>query len=208
MTEQTVTIEKIRNPVKRPVLDAVAERWSPRAFADTPVDKEVLLSLFEAARWAASSYNEQPWRFIVAFKEDSAAYTKLLSCLRDSNQSWAKSAPILMLSLAKTTFSNTDGTNNHARHDLGAAVAQLTLEATSRDLYLHQMAGIHPDKARGLYEVSDDYDVVAAIALGYLGELEQLPEDLQKKELRERERKPLEELVFEEKFGESSSFVK
>lgn len=204
------TLDEVRNPVQREVLEPIAKRWSPRAFADKPVQQEKLLSLFEAARWAASSYNEQPWRFILATKGEPEAFDKVLSCLREGNQGWAKDAPVLMLTLVKKTFSNTGGENRHARHDLGQAVAHLALQAAALDLYIHQMAGILPDRAREVFEVPDEFEVVSSIALGYVGEPESLPEDLRAKEGqgRGRTRKPLSDLVFEDSFGQGADIVK
>ena len=199
-----------RNPVEHDVIEPIAKRWSPRAFADKPVETEKLLSVLEAARWAASSYNEQPWRFILATRDEPEAFEQLLSCLREGNQGWAKGAPVLLLGLAKKTFSNTGGENRHAQHDLGQAVAQLTLQAAALDLYVHQMAGILPDKAEEVFEVPDEFEVVSGIALGYVGNPESLPEDLQAKEGqgRGRTRKPLSDLVFEGRFGQEADAVK
>ena len=205
-----MTTPEVQNQVEHEVLELIIKRWSPRAFADKSVEREKLLSVFEAARWAASSYNEQPWRFILATKDEPEAFDKVLSCLREGNQSWAKGAPVLLLTLVKKTFSNTGGENRHAQHDLGQAVAQLTLQAVALDLYIHQMAGILPDKAKEVFEVPDEYDVVSGIALGYLGSPESLPEDLQAKEGqgRGRTRKPLGDFVFEDRFGQEAAAVK
>ena len=196
------------NPVTRDVIEPVKKRWSPRAFSSKPVEEAKLLSVLEAARWAASSFNEQPWRFIIATQENPEAFERLLSAIKEKNQTWAKLAPVLMLVLAKKTFSNSGGANKHALHDAGQAVATLALQAAALELYIHQMAGILPDKAREIFEVPDDIEVVSALALGYLGDVEQLPEDLQAKEQRERSRKPLAEFVFTGQFGESAALTK
>ena len=194
-----------RNPVEKSVMDVIAKRWSPRAFSSQPVDKELLTTFFEAARWSPSSYNEQPWRFVVATSENPAAYETMLSVAIDWNRQWAKLAPVLILTLAQTHFSLNDKPNPHAKYDLGSAVAYLSLEATRHDLYLHQMAGILLERARTLYAVPDTYEVVSLIALGYPGEAEQLPEDMQANEMCQSERKALSELVFENQFGESAA---
>lgn len=200
-----------RNPVEHEVIAPIADRWSPRAFSPQPVEREKLLSVLEAARWAASSYNEQPWRFIVAAKDDPAEFSRVLSCFREGNQGWAKSAPVVMLVLAKKTFSGGSkpgsNANKHALYDTGAAVAQLSLQATALDLRVHQMAGILPDVSREVFDVPEDFEVVAGIALGYVGELSQLPEDLQAKEQGERKRKPLTEFVFGGAFGQAAALV-
>ena len=188
-----------------PVLEPIAKRWSPRAFAQTPVEKEKLLSVLEAARWASSSNNRQPWRFIVAQKGE-ASFDTLLGCLREGNVSWAQRAPVLILSLAEKAFpargDKPTRENRHALHDVGAAVNTLSLQATALDLYVHQMAGFYPEKAVEAFGVPDEFEPVAVLALGYLGDPDDLSDALRERELAERSRKPLGELVFGESFGE------
>ena len=179
-----------------PIHKLLKKRWSPRAFSDKTVDEKQLNQLFEAARWAPSSYNEQPWRFIIARKEDQQAYDKLASIMNDFNQSWATDAPVLVLALTKTTFDLNDRKNPHAGHDLGQAIAYLTFEATRHDLYVHQMAGILPDKARELYDIGDNFKPMTMFAIGYKGEPESLNDKLQKQETSPRIRKDFEEIVF------------
>lgn len=190
-------ILKKENPVDYKVLDVIKKRWSPRAFAQKDIPKKDILTMLEAARWTASAFNEQPWRFIVASKSDSQKYAKLLACLRKGNQGWAANAAVLMLAITKTTFSNTNGENKLARYDLGQAVSALVLQANELNIYSHQMAGIYADKVREAYNLADDYEAVTAIALGYLGDIEQLPEDLQEKEKSKRIRKSIAELIIE-----------
>src|SRR5438105_2828787 len=125
----------------------------------------------EAARWAASCTNQQPWYFIVATKEEKAEYARLLSCLRENNQLWASQAPVLMVSVAKLTFDMNGQPNRYAFHDVGLAAANLIVQATALDLFVHQMAGFYPDKVRELYGVPDDFEQVAGIVLGYPGDL-------------------------------------
>ncbi len=185
------------NPVDYKVLDVIKKRWSPRAFAKKSISNHDILTMLEAARWTASAFNEQPWRFIVAKKEDKQKYAKLLACLREGNQSWATNAPLLILAVAKKTFSNTNGENKLARYDLGQAVSALVLQASELNIYSHQMAGIYPEKAKSAYNLADGYEAVTAIALGYLGDIEQLPEDLQAREKSERIRKTLAEITIE-----------
>lgn len=189
------------------ITDVLAKRWSPRAFADRPVEPDKLCQLFEAARWAASSYNEQPWRYLVATKEDPEAYERLLKCLGTFNQQWAQTAPVLMLGFYKTTFSRNGKPNRCAPHDLGAASAQLTAQATALDLYVHQMAGIEMDTIRDTYNVPDDFEPMAALAVGYLGDPDVLPEKLAKREQAERTRRPLNETVFGDGWDEPSDVV-
>ena len=184
-----------------PIHNLLAERWSPCGFAETPVSTEDLRSLFEAARWAASSYNEQPWRYIIATRDGAEAFEKLLSCLVEANQAWARFAPVLALGIARRTFSRNAAPNRVALHDLGAASASLTFEAGARGLLVHQMSGIDPEKARSLYRIPEDFEVVTALAIGYAGTPSDLPDECRKRDSAPRRRKPLWELVFGGSWG-------
>jgi nitroreductase len=192
---------------QHPINDLLRRRWSPRAFAARPVEPEHLLSLLEAARWAPSSNNEQPWVFLVATRDNPAEFQRMLSCLVDANVAWAQRAPVLMLSVARRNFERTGKPNRHAFHDVGQAAANLAIQATALGLAVHQMAGILPDKAREVFGIPDDYDAVAAIAIGYPGDSESLPEELRKRELAPRTRKPLESFVFDGRWGEASPLL-
>jgi nitroreductase len=192
-------------PTDIPLSDPILNRWSPRAFADQPVSPEILRSLFEAARWAPSSSNLQPWAYIVATKDDPENFAKLLSALVEFNVNWAKHAPVLALSVAQ---SQRDGKpNNHAFHDVGSATAQLTFEANSRGLLVHQMAGFDPAKAREVFQIPAGWDPVAAIAIGYAGDPDSLPQPLRDRELAPRKRKPLGEFVMAGAWGHTASFI-
>ena len=190
-----------------PIHELLRRRWSPRAFSSRPVEPDTLRSLLEAARWAPSSYNEQPWSFIVATKEDEAEYARLLSCLVEGNIQWAQHAPVLMGSVAKLHFDENGERNRHALHDVGQAVANLIVQATALGLVVHQMAGILPEKVRALYGVPEQYEPVAGIALGYPGDPQSLPEGLRQRELAPRVRKPLTEFVFSGRWGKTSPIV-
>lgn len=192
-----------------PVIDAIRDRWSPRAFADSPVEREKLGSLFEAARWAASAFNEQPWRFIVASRhDDPAEYDKALGCLVEANQAWAKAAPVLVLTMMSTTFKKNGNDNRVAQHDLGQAAAHLTLQAAALGLATHQMAGVDLDKVRETYSVPEGYEPQTAIAIGYPGEADTLPEGWARDaEAAPRTRLPFGEFVFTGKFGEASGLI-
>ena len=190
-----------------PIHELLIQRWSPRAFADRPVEQDRLLSLLEAARWAASSRNEQPWSFIVATQENPTDFERLLSCLMDGNRRWAQYAPVLMLSLAKLAVGDTDQPNRFAYHDTGLAVSNLIIQATALGLYAHQMGGFHRDKARATFRIPASHDPVAGIALGYLGEASRLPDDIQERERAPRLRKPLADFVFSGGWGQSPSFL-
>jgi nitroreductase len=176
-----------------PIHEIIRKRWSPRAFADKPVDEALLMQVFEAASWAFSSVNRQPWRYIYGHK-GGVTFATLLSCLNPSNQIWVQHAPILILSIAHTI--DDDGKeNSSARHDLGAANATLALEAVANGLVTHPMGGFDADKTRALCHLRAGADPVAFIALGYPGDPSMLPEKLQDRETAPRSRKPLSELI-------------
>jgi nitroreductase len=199
-------MEKPANPTY-PIEPLMAQRWSPRAFADRPVDPAQLLSLLEAARWSASCTNQQPWYFLIATKEHPDEYARLLSCLRENNQVWASQAPVLMVSVAKLTFDANNQPNRYAFHDVGLAVANLCLQATALGLFVHQMAGFYPDKVRELYGVPEGFEPVGGIVLGYPGDPASLPEDLRQRELAPRTRKALDTFVFQGEWGQISALV-
>jgi nitroreductase len=186
-----------------PIHDLIKQRWSPVIFDSRKVESAKLGSILEAARWASSCYNEQPWNFIIATKDDSENYEKLLSCIVEANQNWAKNAPVLMLSVAKTNFTHNDQPNYHAWHDVGLAVGNMLIQAQSMGLYAHQMGGFLPDKAREIYKIPENYEPVAAIALGYLGNPNSVSEKLQQRELAPRQRKSLESFIFQETWGKT-----
>ena len=190
-----------------PIHDLLRQRWSPRAFSEQHVEPDALRSLLEAARWAPSSYNEQPWAFIIATKQDQAEYARLLSCLVEGNIQWAQRAPVLMVSVARRSFEENGKSNRHAFHDIGLAVANLVVQATALGLAVHQMAGIFPDKVRELYNIPEDYEPVAGIALGYPGDPDTLPERLRQRELAPRSRKPIREFVFAGRWGQTSPLI-
>jgi len=190
-----------------PIHELLAKRWSPYAFSDRPVARETLQSLFEAARWAASSYNEQPWRYIVATKETPEEFERLLSCLVEANQEWAKSAPVLAIGCASLKFARNGKPNAAAIHDLGQASASLTLEATSRGLFVHQMIGILPDRVRELYGVPEDVQPLTGVAIGHLGDSHALSEKLKTRDLASRQRRPLSEFVFSGRWGEAADLT-
>ena len=196
-----------RAPTDFPVHDFVAERWSPRAFSDKPVAPDVLQSLFEAARWAPSSSNEQPWAYIVATKDDAENFAKLLSVLVPFNVTWAQRAPVLALAVAELAFAKNGTPNRNAQHDVGAASAWLTVEATSRGLFVHQMAGYDYDKARQVFGIPAGWEPIAAIAIGYPGDPDSLPQPLRDREGAPRTRKPISEFVMSGGWGKKAPFL-
>ena len=179
----------------------IRERWSPRAFSDQSVDADDLSLLLEAARWAPSCYNDQPWHFLVAQKHQTDEFATMASCLVPANREWADKAALLMITVIRETFSHNGAENGHAAHDLGLAVAQLTLQASALGLGVHQMAGFDPDLARELYRIPKGYRAVSAIAVGHPGDPESLPEPLRKAETTPGERRGTDEFVFSGRWG-------
>jgi nitroreductase len=171
------------------------------------IEPEKLRSLLEAARWAPSSYNEQPWSFIVATKDGPEEHGRLLSCLVEGNVRWAQHAPVLMLSVATLAFERNQKPNRHAFHDVGLAVENLVIQGMTLGLFVHQMAGFHVNKAREEYGIPEGHEPVAAIAIGYLGDPGRLPDDLRERELAPRTRKPMESFVFSGRWGQASPLV-
>jgi len=187
--------------------ELIRRRWSPLAFADRPIESWKLCGVLEAARWAASSFNEQPWAFLVATKDKPEDFQKVVDCLVEANQAWAKDAPVLMLSVAKLTFDRNGKDNRHAFHDVGLAVGNLLVQATALGLLVHQMAGFYPDKAREAFGIPEGWDPVAMMALGYYGSIEQLPDNLRQREESPRNRKDLEQFVFSGQWGQTAGFI-
>ena len=190
-----------------PILEILKRRWSPRAFSNQMVEPEKLRSLFEAARWAPSSFNEQPWSFILATKQYPEEHARVLSCLSERNQQWARLAPVLLVSVAKLNFDKTGKPNRHAFYDLGMAVGNLMVQATALDLFVHQMAGFSPEKVKEIYGVPATFEPVAAITIGYGGKVDDLPEAFRESELGPRSRKPIQSFVFQGQWGQPAPLV-
>ena len=185
----------------------LADRFSPYAFADRDVSEEDLHSLLEAARWAPSSYNEQPWSYIVATRADREGFQRLLSCLVDANQAWAKAAPVLALGCASLNFVRNGQPNAAAIHDLGLASGNLVMEATARGLVVHQMIGILPDRAREVYQIPEGAEAKTGLAIGYAGDPDALAAPYKDRDLALRSRKPLREFVFGGRWGTAAEVV-
>jgi nitroreductase len=172
------------------------ERKSILSFSDKPVEFEKIKLLFEAARWAPSSLNLQPWRFIYATKEDTENYSKLFDLLFDGNKIWAYTAPLLVLSCTEKTMEYKSKPNRFAFYDLGMAVGNLLVQATYMGLFVHQMGGFDFEKARLVLDIPERFEPAAMIAIGYKGEIEKMSPDLQQRELRKRERRDFDEFVY------------
>lgn len=179
------------------VHELIQKRWSPYAFDPSKsVSTEDLIALFEAARWTMSSYNAQPWRYIVGVKErDAKQWQRIFDVLVEGNQPWAANAPVLVLGCIEHNFEYNGKPNKAALHDLGAASASLTFEATSRGLCVHQMIGIEPEKAHAEFGLGESVEAYTALAIGYLGQPEVIPEDYAKRDKKVRERKELDEII-------------
>ena len=190
-----------------PIHELLAKRWSPYGFEERSVSQSDLRSLFEAARWAASSYNEQPWSFLVARREEPEEFARLLSCLVEGNQGWAKAAPVLVLGVVSLRFSRNNKDNRAAVHDLGLAAGNLVVEATARGLNVHQMIGILPDKAREEYQIPEHHEAWTAMAIGYAADPAKLPDALKERDLAPRQRKALTQFVFTGEWGQPSPLV-
>ena len=191
-------------PTGAGVHDLIRERWSPRAFSSAPVSRESLNVLLEAARWAPSSMNEQPWRFVVAnLADDPEGHTRIASTLVPFNAAWALRAPVLMMVAAKTAFTHNGAANHSALYDAGQAVALLSMQATAYGLALHQMGGFDRAGARLALGIPDGYEPIVALALGYPGDAADLGPELRARETAPRARRPLADWVYGGRWDES-----
>lgn len=187
----------MKNPSDHPIHELLGQRWSPYVFdAQRDVSKADLNSLFEAVRWTMSSYNAQPWRYIVGVRGSSHdIWERILDVLLEGNQPWANQAPVLALGLAERNFDYNGQPNKAAVHDLGAASASLTFEATSRGLVVHQMIGIEPDKARKVFSLPESIEPFTGLAIGYAGIPTSVDDEFSQRDSRKRERKSLDEII-------------
>ncbi len=202
------------NPVKQadpdhPIHELFARRWSPYAFRPEPVDRPKLLACLEAARWAPSSFNEQPWSFLVAERTDEEAFNRMLGCLVEVNQQWARNAGVLLISVVQRRFAGSGNPNRVAEHDLGIAAAHLTLQATALGLHVHQMAGIDIEAARETYAVPDGHDPMTGLALGTAASPEEAVDPkFARRDQRGRSRQPLADFVFGDRWGTTAPAVR
>lgn len=192
---ENITIDQPKQiKTSRPVLELVRKRWSPRSFSDRKISRDNLNTLFEAARLAPSSRNEQPWEYIYAHKNDEA-FRNMLECLNPGNKEWAKNAAVLVISLARKQFS--DGRNNKSsQHDTGLANMQLVLQAMDLGIFVHMMAGFHMEKTIETLAIPKDFEVICFMAIGYRDNPNRLPEPYRSREMKERTRKNIDEFAF------------
>jgi nitroreductase len=198
MTKTAEEVEQIKRAPDVPhVLPVILHRWSPRSFDPArDVSTEDLRTLFEAARWAASSSNEQPWRYIVG-RRGTETHDKIFQSMGEWNQAWVGSASVLLLGTASGKFAKNGAPNEYAMHDLGAADATICYQATALGLHTHQMAGFDHDVARQLFSIPEDYHLGSVNAIGYLGNPSDLKVEYQRNlETVPRTRKPLSEIAF------------
>jgi nitroreductase len=188
-----------------PVHDIIANRWSPRAYdASKPVSQAQIISMIEAARWAPSCFGDEPWRFIVWDKnKDVAAWEKAFDCIVPGNQGWAKDAPVFVLICAGTLFEQNQKPNRWGAYDTGAAAVSLSLQATSMGLVTHQMGGFDGEKTRAAFNIPEQFEMMSMMAVGYIADVDALPEEAKERTLAPRKRKPLGELFYEGVWNQS-----
>lgn len=184
-----------------PIHDLIQRRWSPRAFTGEAVDRETMTKLLEAARWASSRFNSQPWRFIIATQDDPAGFQTLFNCLMVGNQKWAHKAGALIAVVANLISRPGADPNPAMHYDVGLAVGQLVIEAMANDLHVHQMAGIERAKIVETYGVPEGHAVICCLAIGKMGDKEELEDPFDAREVAPRERKTLDEIAFSGSWG-------
>ena len=192
----------------QPIHPLIRHRWSPVAFdRERDIERKTLVSILEAARWAASSFNLQPWRFIVAPRQNPREFQKVLSVLREGNQSWAQHAAVLMIAVTQT-LREPDAPNRHAGHDLGLAISQMVLQALDRGVYAHQMGGFFPEKAREIYQIPDGFQPYTAIAMGYRSaNPDHLEDGHREREAAPRQRHDLGDIIFNGDWARAADFL-
>jgi len=182
-----------------PVIEEIKKRWSPRAFdTSKSLTRDNIHTLLEAASWAPSAMNEQPWRYVVALKEETQKFNAVVDCLFEGNTIWAKHASALVVSFARLNYSATGKTNSAALHDVGMANQNMLLQAASMGIYTHVMGGFDKEKTKHIFKTEPDMQPVVIIALGFLGNPDDLPEPLKVREIAARSRKSIAEIVLPE----------
>jgi nitroreductase len=188
-----------------PIHELLAARYSPYVFEPRPVEREKLLACLEAARWAASSFNEQPWSFLLAERGDQREFQRMLGCLMEANQAWARHAGVLLITVVKPTFTKNDKPNRVAEHDVGLALGNFCLQASALGLAVHQMAGVDLEQARREYSIPPSHAPLTGVALGYAGDPDQSADaNLAQRDRTPRDRRPLRDFVFHGQFGQTA----
>ncbi len=186
-----------------PINELSKNRWSPRAFQDKKIDSQKLMSIFEAARWTGSAFNEQPWRFIVGMNGDQT-FDKLFNTLIDFNKTWANNASALILNIYKTHYKHNNKPNNEALYDLGQAVGNYCLEAVNQGLISHQITGFQAEQAQKAFHIDDQFVCFSITAIGYLDNPNNLSEELFKVELQNRYRNTINQMVFTDELNKTA----
>jgi nitroreductase len=181
---------------KELILEIIQERWSPYSFSSNNVEEFKLKAMFEAAGYAPSCNNEQPWMFIYSTQQNRQIFNDYLGFLAESNKVWAKDVYALIISLARTKFSLNGKPNRYAFHDTGMAVANLLLQALAMDIYVHQMGGFSIEKVKEYFKLDEDIEPVAIMAVGYMGDANSLSPELMKRDEKRRPRKSVNEYAF------------
>ena len=182
--------------LKNQLHDVIQKRRSPVIFSDKLIEEAKIDLMFEAARWAPSSMNEQPWRFIYASRDNTKSFKKLFDCLLEGNKPWNESVPLLILAIEKNNFDYKNRPNIYAKYDVASAVANLTFQANFMNLWVHQMAGFDAEIAKNTFNVPEGFKPLIMLSVGYLGDVYSADENLKKRDREKRKRKPLNELVF------------
>jgi len=190
-------------PADHPIHELLKARWSPRAFAPAPIDDATLRTLLEAARWAPSTSNEQPWSFVIAQRADTADFARMLACLAPNNQIWAQHAAVLMISVLQIHKPGKDVVAVNAPYDLGQSVAHMSVQATALGIAVHQMGGFDAAKAQEVLSVPATHRCVTALAFGYPAPAEQLPDPFREREAAPRVRNALASFAFNGTWGKS-----
>jgi len=183
------------------ILEIIRERWSPYAFSPAPVEEFKLKAMFEAAGYAPSCNNEQPWIFVYTTQAEEKTFSDYVEFLTGSNQVWAKEAYALVVSMARTSFGKTGKINRYAFHDTGMAVSNLLMQALAMDLYVHQMGGFSTEKVKSYFGLDESIEPVAVMAVGYMGDGYTLPDELVKRDEQRRPRKQVNEYAFKNKLS-------
>ena len=188
---------------QEPINELLQQRWSPRAFSGAGIDDATMIKILEAGRWAPSAFNAQPWRYIVARREDEAAFAKMVDCLMPGNQAWAVNAAALAIVCVQKKQNDDGSYNPMPYYNVGLSVAQMVVEAASNGLFTHQMAGINRPKMIEAYGIPAEFAPACAIAIGHMGNADDLPDQLKEREMTPRARKALSEIVFADTWGNS-----
>lgn len=184
------------------MLSLFEKRWSPRAFSGKPIDRTIVNAVFDSSKYAASSYNEQPWRIILS-ENGSDSYRHIFDAMSESNQSWAQSAPLLGVVISKRYFSKTGKENRHAQYDCGAFMALASLRAVELGLFIHQMAGFDPQQVRNSFSIPEEFEPITLLAMGEVGDLEEIPMEFWENERESSTRNKKEEFLFWENWVDS-----